>query len=608
MFARARRRRSARIALLAGAALMTSACARPARPSAERALAPAGETALAVPRGAIAGRVPAASSGPSQAEGRAREPPRLELPPFEGGPGAVASTSGVVVAVEQQAAAIGASVLAAGGNAVDAAVATVLALSVTHSSAASLGGGGFALLRRPGGPTLAFDFRESAPSALGRRDFDAMQRAGGHGKESVGVPGLVAGLVALRERAGSRPLSELAQPAVELAERGFVLGRWEAELFQMSFPHLKDDPTLRRTFFADGKPPTAGSRIVQPELAWTLARLRDAGADAFYRGDIAERLAKALAPRGPSLDDLSNYRCIERSPLVSSYRGYVVETMPPPSAGGVALVGTLLMLANAARSESSSAEAVHYLLEAQRRAQAERRLGVTDPDRVDEAERERRRLGWLSPESWLTAPITAEATPSQRLRRAPPEAEREAEHTTHVSVADRDGMVVSLTTTLSASFGAWIAAAGTGIVLNNAVASFSSTGENQPRAGARTTSSMAPTLLLSEGQVRAVLGTPGGDTIPSTLSQIVSHLVDERSSLQAAIEAPRWHQAFLPDEARYEPELKSAPILPELVRRGHRLRALRRRFGDANAIVLAGNVAYGYADSREPGTATPGGR
>lgn len=594
------------------------ACTKAARPGSERALVATsatppggGELArLAGPSAPPPVRSPAeptpdTSTPPTPDAPLDAEPP---LPAFEAGPGAVASTEGIVVAVEKQAAQVGAQVLARGGNAVDAAVATVLALSVTHSSAASLGGGGFALVRSPHGPTLAFDFRENAPSALDRRGFDAMQQAGGHGKDSVGVPGLVAGLAAIHERAGSRPFSDLVEPAIALAEKGFIVGRWEAELFRMRSRDLKADASLRRTFFKNNKPPEGGARIVQPELAWTLKRLRDGGADAFYRGDIAQRLAKALVPRGPSLDDLAKYRCIERSPLATAYRGYVIETMPPPSAGGVALVGTLALLANVSRTESSSADAIHYLLEAQRRAQAERRLGVIDPDLLDPSESERRRGRWLSSAFWLTSPITAEATPSGSLRQAPAEAEREAEHTTHVSVVDREGTVVSLTTTLSASFGAQIAAAGTGIVLNNAVASFSSSGENQPRASARTTSSMAPTLVLSAGEVRAVLGTPGGDTIPSTLGQIISHLVDERLSLQAAVEAPRWHQAFLPDQARYEPELRTSPVLPELRRRGHKLRALGRRFGDANCVVLDHGKAYGYADSREPGVAIPGGR
>ncbi|MFZ5894299.1 MAG: gamma-glutamyltransferase [Myxococcota bacterium] len=606
--------RSTWCALVGGGALLgVAACAQSAAPRPDRAV-PVASVAAPVARAAAPSSVSSratvlpqnlAASRPqnaAMASGVSLVPP---APAFRGGPHAVESEHGLVVAVEANAAQVGANVLTQGGNAVDAAVATVFALCVTHSSAASLGGGGFALVRARGRATAAFDFRETAPSGLDRREFDQMQAGGGRGKASVGVPGVVAGLTTLAARFGTLPLAELVAPAIELAEKGFALGRWEAELFRMSARRLREDAALERVFFRQGSAPTQGSRVVQRDLAWSLRQIAASGADGFYRGELAVRLTRALAPRGPSLDDLTGYRCLERPPLSISYRGYMLETMPPPSAGGVALVGTLLMLSRS-NEAAGSVGSVHYLLEAQRRAQAERRFGVVDPDTLEAGELARRRERWLTPEYWFRVPIGEAATPSLALRSAPGEVEREAEHTTHVSVVDRDGMVVSLTTTLSASFGAKIVAAGTGIVLNNAVASFSSSGDNQPRPGVRTTSSMAPSLLLTNDEVAAVLGTPGGDTIPSTLAQIVAHLVDERMSLEAAIEAPRWHQAFLPDEARYEPALASASWLAELRARGHRLRSARRRFGDANCIVLDGARAFGYADSREPGVAISG--
>ncbi|MGC4092235.1 MAG: gamma-glutamyltransferase [Polyangiaceae bacterium] len=545
--------------------------------------------------------VSTASAGPSASPSAAHEIPKPPPPvPFTGGVHAVRGDNGLVVAVEAQAARVGAEVLSAGGNAVDAAVATVFALCVTHQSAASLGGGGFALVRPRESATLAFDFREAAPSGLERKAFEQMLAQGARGKDAVGVPGVVAGLAALTTRLGTRPLSALIAPALELARSGFLPGKWEAELFRMSQATLSRDPSAGAAFFKGGKPPPAGKRLLQPQLARSLEALSKAGPDAFYKGAIAERLARALAPHGPSREDLAQYRCIEREPLSIEYHAYTVQTMPPPSAGGVALIGTLLALADAhAPAPAGSLEATHYLLEAQRRAQAERRLGVVDPDGLSAEARQKQLERWQDARFWLTPPIGPRATPSGELRAAPTEPEREAEHTTHVSVVDRNGMAVSLTTTLSASFGAKLMAPDTGFVLNNAVASFSLSGDNQPRPRARTTSSMAPTLLIAEGHF-AVLGTPGGDTIPSTLSQIVTHLVDEHMSLEDAIEAPRWHQSFLPDEARYEPALKSTPWLAELAKLGHRPRALARRFGDANCIIVTSLIA-GYADSREPG-------
>jgi gamma-glutamyltranspeptidase/glutathione hydrolase len=198
----------------------------------------------------------------------------------------------------------------------------------------------------------------------------------------------------------------------------------------------------------------------------------------------------------------------------------------------------------------------------------------------------------------------ARATPSSAIGSQWASVPVESENTTHLSVADRNGMVVSLTTTLCASFGAKVVASGTGMVLNNAVATFSATGDNQPAPARRTTSSMAPSLLLAGGRTVAVLGTPGGDTIPSTLAQIIRHLVDEQLPLDRAVEASRWHHGFLPDEARYEPSAgKNLELLGELTSRGHRLRGFQRRMGDANCIVLDGARAYGYADTREPGLA-----
>ncbi len=514
------------------------------------------------------------------------------------------SSDGLVVAVEPTAARIGAQVLSAGGNAVDAAVATTLALAVTHPSAASLGGGGFALVRARSGETSAFDFREVAPRSLTRARFERMIAAGARGPESVGVPGMVAGLALLLERFGTRSLADLLGPARELARAGHALGPWQAQLIRSSFPLLSQDPAAQRVFGRRGRPLAAGERLGQADLAWCFEQLATGGAEAFYTGAIARRLVRALAPNGPTLEDLAGYRALLREPLRVPYGDFTLETMPPPSAGGVALIGTLLA-ARAAPVALDPVGRVHVLLEAERRAQAVRRLQIVDPDTLGPEQNAARQARFTDPRFWQTPPIDpGRATPSRALVTAPAEPSAESEHTTHLSVVDRDGLVVSLTTTLSGSFGAKLVAHGTGIVLNNSVGSFGSTGDNQPRGGQRTVSSMAPTLLLWQGETRAVLGTPGGDTIPSTLAQLVRHLIDDRLALDRAVEAPRWHHGFLPDVARYEttPEPDRA-LLRALTARGHQLRAAPRRFGDANCIVLSGLLAFGYADSREPGLA-----
>ncbi len=524
--------------------------------------------------------------------------------PFEGGPRAVTSEHGLVVAVEAQAARAGAQILEAGGNAVDAAIATLFALAVTHPSAASLGGGGFALVRPAGSQPVALDFVPTAPAALTREAFDRMIASGGMGPRSVGVPGLVAGLAELHQRFASRPWATLIAPALALA-RGQVLGAWPSALVAASRKDLAKDRAARRIFLENDRARAPGSRFTQADLAWTLERLAQHGAQDFYQGAIAERLVRALAAEGFRAQDLASYRAIERAPLRLRYRDVEVVTMGPPSAGGVALIGTLLAAKSAEEAAPGSAAAVHTLLEAERRAQAERRYSVLDPDALSSSEVAARRARWLNAAFWLRVPIDPQhATASDTLRPNSAELVAESAHTTHVSIVDREGMAVSFTTTLCASFGARIVAAGTGIVLNNAVATFASSGENQPVPGRRTTSSMAPTLLLSDDRTLAVLGTPGGDTIPSTLAQIVRHLVDERLPLDSAIEAPRWHHGFRPDRVRYEPALRrEGALLKQLAAMGHQLFPSRHRFGDANCIVLDGLRAAGYADSREPGVA-----
>jgi gamma-glutamyltranspeptidase/glutathione hydrolase len=511
----------------------------------------------------------------------------------------------LVVAVEERAARAGAAVLEQGGNAVDAAIATLLVLTVTHPSAASLGGEGFALVRPFTGPTEALDFIAKSPAALTRAAFVRMISAQARGAAAVGVPGVVAGLGLLHARFGTRPFAELVAPALALARDGYPLGAWQAELVRRSFAALESDPAGRALFAERGRPRTAGRQFKQPDLAWVLERLALAGVDDFYRGAVAERLARSLAPQGPSLADLKDYQAVWRAPVSVRYRNFMLETMPPPSAGGVALVGALLALEALPNEPAGSAADVHALLEAERRGQAERRLSVVDPDALPERERNARQTRWLDRAFWLRIPIDpTRATPSSEISALGAAPSIESEHTTHLSVTDRTGMVVSLTTTLCASFGAKVVARGTGIVLNNAVATFSGSGDNQPAPSRRTISSMAPSLLLSERRVVAVLGTPGGDTIPSTLTQLVRHLVDDGLPLDRAVQAPRWHHAFVPDEARYEPSAsKNAELLRALVKLGHVPRSLGHKMGDANCIVFDRERAYGYADTREPGVA-----
>jgi gamma-glutamyltranspeptidase/glutathione hydrolase len=594
------------------AALFLFGCATPL-PGAPPSSAPprtAGAASAAQPSSSSVIRPVAAGAAPATANRDDSTQPLRPNATLSAGTRAVSGTHGIVVSAEPFATRAGVSMLEAGGNAMDAAVATALALAVAHPSAGNLGGGGFLLARPKAGPSVAIDFRETAPSTLTRADFDRMIAAKGTGPIAPGVPGSVAGLLLAERRFGKLPRERVFAPAIALARDGVVLSADEAAVLAAHWTSLKLDATARKVF-GDGKGRALGpgARVMQPALAATLERIAADGEAGFYTGPAAESLVRATAGH-VTLTDLASYRAVEREPLRIRYRGLELETMPPPSAGGLALAGTLLALERLepAPKAAEDADSLHLLLELWRRTQALRRFYVVDPDALDEAGRHALNARFLDPAELLAVPIDpAHATPSERVHPLYADALRELEHTTHVSVIDADGMVVSLTTTLSASFGAKVMVPASGVLLGNAVASFSSMGDNQPVAGRRTTSSMAPTLVLENGAPRLVLGTPGGDTIPSTLALLVTRLVDFHDPLDAAVDAPRIHHGFVPDYVRFE----AARPLPAALRAG--LEAKGHKFfrsflaqGDAS-VILAGEpdgTAFGYADPREgPGLA-----
>lgn len=516
---------------------------------------------------------------------------------------------GVVVSVEAQATKAGIEILSAGGNAADAAVAVAFALAVTHPSAGNLGGGGFALVRPPGQRTRAVDFREAAPCGLDRGAFVRMIQAGGQGPASVGVPGTVAGLVLLAETFGRLPLGRSILPAITLAERGHVVGPREAVALKRAWPKLHLDANALRSFARrNGHPPSQGMVLRRPALSKVLERIATRGKDGFYQGPTAESIVRALAPQSSmTLADLHSYHAVLRDPRQFLYRGLLVETMPPPSAGAVALTQSLLMLDRYRDYPDglTSGQRLHLLLEIMRRAQVDRVYSVSDPDVLDASTRASNETYWLDADRWLSrAPIDpGHATDNDQLLPEATTGGLESEETTHFGVVDADGMSVTLTTTLSSSFGAKVVS-DTGIVLNNAVASFSGVGKNQPAPCRRTVSSMAPTLVRDANGNMLVLGTPGGDAIPSALFQVISNLVDLGLPFDQAIDAPRVHQGIWTKDARYESNRPlSQPTLRALEKLGHHMAARRAAIGDVNALFLAGGKAFAYADPREGGLA-----
>lgn len=608
---------SCRALLLGGAllssAVLSSACeATSSEPGVRHGglQAKSASARLPAPLASSSGSVQAAPVAlpPPSADPRGPRPsPGVKL--TGGGSQAVSGRQGLVTSVEAEATRAGVRMLEQGGNAVDAAVAVAFALSVTHPSAASLGGGGFMLIAQPKA-VHALDFRETAPLNLPRARFDKMIEARGRGAAAVGVPGLVAGMSKAHERFGRLQWRAVLAPAIDLASKGYRLGSRQHLSLTWNWRHLREQAAFVSRFAGPGgrSPAAAGSKLTRPDLAKTLRLIAERGGSAFYAEPLARQLIADLGDDGLlTLRDFQRYRAKWREPLVVSYRGLGVVTMPPPSAGGVALVQTLLMLASLKAHELShnSPQALHVLAEAARRAHAERRFHVIDPDALTLAEAERRRARWLNPRVLSGAhPIDPNrATSSSQIHPLFSEA-TESEHTTHFSVVDRDGMAVSCTITLSAGFGAKLMSSSTGLVLNNSVASFSTEGENLPVGGRRTTSSMAPSVIYFGDRLGLVLGSPGGDTIPNTVVQVLRNVVDYGMTIDKAVVAPRIHHGFIPDAIRYE----RGRAIPMATRRalqklGHRFSKNTTPIGDANNILIAGEVAFGIADPREGGLA-----
>ncbi|WP_437604359.1 gamma-glutamyltransferase [Sorangium sp. So ce590] len=591
------------LALLAGCEARTP----PAPPAAAPATsaAPAHASAAAAPKAASAPAPPAAAVADP-----APLPPDPPIALASGGARAVRGDAGLVTSVEEHATRAGADVLRRGGNAIDAAVAVAFALAVTHPSAGNIGGGGFMMVRLANGETQAIDFREAAPASVTTASNMAMVRAGAYGYASAGVPGSVAGLALAHERFGTRPLAELLAPAISLARKGHRLGARQALTLRWSWPRLKTDRAAS-AIWGRGKAPLAQGELVrQLDLARTLETLATEGPRAFYEGAIARKIAAAMREHGGHISegDLRAYQAKWRPPLRFSYRGFTVDTMPPPSMGGVALAEIMLTLERlkAHEAPADSGLSLHLFVEAAKRAYADRRKVSADPDFVPpETAQLLARLLDGSALMRRTPPIDPErATPAGEIASAAGALAPESPQTTHFSVIDAQGNAVSCTTTQSASFGAKIVIPGTGILLGNAMGAFSETGINAVAPGKRMASSMTPTLVSRDDRVALLLGSPGGDTIPNTVAQVLRNLVDHGMTIDEAVRRARIHHQWLPDRVRVE-RLTPPPraALDDLARRGHAVVLDPMPIGDANNILVdAAGVAWGYADTREGGT------
>jgi gamma-glutamyltranspeptidase/glutathione hydrolase len=480
----------------------------------------------------------------------------------------VRARHGMVVAQEPLAAGVGLAVLQKGGNAVDAAVAVGFALAVTYPFAGNLGGGGFMLVRLADGRVTFLDFRERAP---GRATHDMYLGADGkvtrdslEGWRAPGVPGTVKGLKLAHSKFGRARWAEDVAPAIELASQGFEVSYSLAESLRGS-RNLSRFAESKRIFQKDGAFYQAGDRLVQPDLAKTLQRIAATGGADFYEGETARILAAEMARNGGliALDDLKNYAAVERAPLMGRYRNYEIVTAPPPSAGGVGILQMLGMLEGTGyqKAGAGSATAYHYLAEAMRRFNADRSEYLGDPDFVKVPI-----AGMLDPAyiSKLRASIDPErATPSGQTGPGHP-AGAESLETTHYNVVDAEGNAVAVTYTLNGGYGCGVTVPGLGFLLNNEMDDFAAKpggpnmfglvqGErNAIQPNKRPLSSMAPTMLLRDGKLFLVVGTPGGSYIPTAITQVILNVVDFQMNVQDAVDAPRIHHQWLPDRLKCE--------------------------------------------------------
>ncbi len=540
---------------------------------------------------------------------------------------------GVVAAPERRAAEVGARVLAAGGNAADAAVAVHFALAVTFPSAGNLGGGGFALVRDPVGPVYALDFRETAPARARPDLFLDGQGNVVPGRSlwsgaAVGVPGSVRGMWELHRRFGFLPWKDLLRPAIRLAEEGFELDPWTADSFARAAERYRrlGEPWSGRIEFARWFHGSAGETFRQPAVAETLRGIADQGPGGFYEGDVARRIVETVGRHGGVMTrgDLAAYRATWRVPLEGSWRGHRIVAMPPPSSGGVALLQLLGMLDRFDVPPPSSAARIHLFAELEKRVFADRSAYLGDPDQVDVP------VARLLDPSYL-ARRAAEVHPARRSDPASirPGLEtagaaagglREGGQTTHFSIVDRHGMAIAETTTLNTSYGTGIVVEGAGFLLNNEMDDFAArpgvpnvygvTGSaaNEVRPGRRMLSSMCPTFVYADpgpGRLWLVLGSPGGPTIFTTIFQLVVDAVQDRLPLDRAVAAPRFHHQWPPPApGRDEILVEDAPgrRLPAevLARLGELGYAVRRvdRIGAVQGIEIRDGRATGVADPR----------
>jgi len=538
---------------------------------------------------------------------------------FSQSPDPIRGKNGMVVSASKLASKIGVEILKQGGNAIDAAVATGFALAVVYPSAGNIGGGGFMVIHLQNGINTTIDYREKAPlssktnmylDSLGNFNSELSQ----FGVTSVGVPGSVAGLLYALKKYGTMSLTDIMQPAIDLAKNGFDLDYRMAESLKFENDYFNKYESSKKIFTKNGLPFVESDKLTQNDFANTLKIIRDYGNDGFYDGKIAKLIVDQIKNSGGylTLEDLKNYKPIERETISTDYNGYEVFTMGPPSGGGVSLLQMLNILENHkfSPSEWGSGEYMNLLVETMKYVFADRSKYLGDPDfyRVP--------LKWLLSKKYareIFDKISDTAISSKDIFPGNPSSYKESEETTHYSVIDKFGNAVSTTTTLNSSYGSKIVVEGAGFLLNNEMDDFSSkpgapnqfgligSEANKIEPGKRMLSSMCPTIILKNNKPFLVLGSPGGSTIPTVVLQVILNVIDFGMDIQEAIDKPRIHHQWLPDRIDYEKFGLTQDVKSALIKMGQFIgeeRILGRvegiEYDNQNKIFLGASDPRGF--------------
>ena len=535
---------------------------------------------------------------------------------------AVTASNGMVVSTDEMASRIGVDIMRSGGNAVDAAVAVHFALAVVNPEAGNIGGGGFMVTRMADGTSAALDFREKAPLAATRDMY--LDEEGNLTDKSVighlaaGVPGSVAGMWEAHQRFGAIDWEDLLSPAVELANGFEVKERFLGSLSSTMVESLSDFPASAAQFLPrDGQPPLVGDTLRQPHLATTLGRIRDGGPDGFYKGETADLIVAEMERGGGiiTLQDLTEYTAEWREPISFTYRGHTVISMPPSSSGGATMaeMANILEGYDLGSMDWHGPRMLHLYAEAWKRSYADRNHYLADPDFVDMP------IDRMTSKAYarIRASTISETSATPSIEIGPGmEGPAEGENTTHYSIVDGAGNAVAVTTTINSWYGSKVTVTGAGFVLNNEMDDFAAKpgtanqfglvqGENNAVApGKRMLSAMTPTVVANpDGTLRMVTGTPGGGTIITTVFQTISNVLDYGMNVVDAVNAPRIHHQHLPDQIYFEPAGLAPESVAQLQAMGHTLVERTGMSGDAQVIIVDGELLKAWSDPRRGGQA-----